>query len=191
MPPADDYLRYVFQLLPAEQIILRHVRNYFRTHHDRSIEEIRRVQVELEPLTTADQRRVVVHLLTEEDPVGNLTFEITQEQEPRLFEAEHQHELYFLQGLNEKNLLQSTERQLKDLVDKRCSSEQFTLDGVRTMLQTYADRTFSTYSREECMRIAIEYRFDDLLDELHSLQIEAMLTEIQTRLQAQIERRRV
>ncbi|UJR22823.1 hypothetical protein I4U23_025853 [Adineta vaga] len=187
-----------------EQIILDHVREYLRTHHDHLIDQIRRVQIELEPVLDTDKRRIIVHLLTDKEMVENLTFEITQEQEPKLFDDHFQQEFYFLQGNHEKTILHSVEYKLKQLQDKRYSDLQLTLDmehdimdSIRKMFHAYTNKIFSTYSREECMRIAIEHHFDDLLDildlEEHQSvsdeQIQMMIDDIQMRLRLQIERR--
>jgi hypothetical protein len=67
------------------------------------------------------------------------------------------------------------------------------------MFYAYANHTLSTYSHEECMRIAIEYHFDDLLDKLDSeefqsitdKQIQMMIDDVQIRLRLQIEQRLV
>jgi hypothetical protein len=68
------------------------------------------------------------------------------------------------------------------------------------MFYAYINHTLSKYSRQECMRIAIEYSFDDLLDILDSKQfqssninkqIQMMIDDIQIRLRLQIEQRLV
>ncbi|CAF4434176.1 unnamed protein product, partial [Adineta steineri] len=63
------------------QLISDYVREYLQTNHNHFFEQIRRVQVELEPLTNTDKRRVIIHLLNDEEIVEKLTFDITYEQE--------------------------------------------------------------------------------------------------------------
>ncbi len=155
-------------------------------------------------------------MLTDEDVVENLTIEITRDQEPKLFDNEYENNLYFVQGLNEKAIINSVEYKLKQLFDKRYSLihqqenknsylqltsdlEYDMIDSLQKMFYAYANHTLSTYSREECMRIAIEFHFDDLLDKLNSeefqsitdKQIQMMIDDIQLRLRVQIERRLV
>jgi hypothetical protein len=78
--------------------------------------------------------------------------------------------------------------------------EYDTINSIEKMFYAYANHTLSSYSREECMRIAIEYSFDDLLDKLDSnefqlsndkKQIQMMIDDIQIRLRLQIEQRLV
>jgi hypothetical protein len=72
------------------------------------------------------------------------------------------------------------------------------------MFYAYVDHSLTAYSREECMRIAIEYSFDDLLDKLDSnefqsiddnkerdKQIQIMIDDVQIRFRLQIEQRLV
>ncbi|CAF3972145.1 unnamed protein product [Rotaria sp. Silwood1] len=161
-----------------------------------------------------DKRRVIVHLITNDEIIENLTFEITREQEPKLFDNEYEKNLYFLQGINEEKIIQSVEHKLKELFTKRFSFihkeenhnsylqltldiEYDTLNSIKKMLYAYANHQLTTYSREECMRIGIEYSFDDLLDKLDSnelqsiddKQIQMIIDDIQIRLRLQIERR--
>ena len=187
-------------------MVLEHVHEYFQTHHDSSIDKIRRVQIELESLS--DKHRVIVHLLTDDENLKDLTFEITKEQEPRLFDADFQQELYFLQETNERHILRSVQHKLKNLFAKRCSPqhhdtysqlisnmEHDTIDSVREMLHAYVNNVFSAYSREESMRIAIEYHFDDLLDKLDAHgrqtisieQMQSIMDDIQMRLRLQMD----
>ncbi|CAF3669561.1 unnamed protein product [Rotaria sp. Silwood1] len=197
-----------------EQIVIDHVREYLQINNDYSIEQIRRIQIELEPLMNKDKRRVIVHLITNDEIIENLTFEITREQEPKLFDNEYEKNLYFLQGINEEKIIQSVEHKLKELFTKRFSFihkeenhnsylqltldiEYDTLNSIKKMLYAYANHQLTTYSREECMRIGIEYSFDDLLDKLDSnelqsiddKQIQMIIDDIQIRLRLQIERR--
>ncbi|CAF3575363.1 unnamed protein product, partial [Rotaria sp. Silwood2] len=199
-----------------EQIVTDHVREYLQTNNDYSIAEIRRIQIELEPLTNKEKRRVIVHLITNEEIIENLTFEITREQEPKLFDIEYEKNLYFLQGNHEQTIIHSVEHKLKQLFTKRYSLihkeensnsylqltldiENDTINSIKKMLYAYANHKLTTYSREECMRIAIEYSFDDLLDKLDSNesqsiddnQIQMMMDDLQMRLRLQIERRLV
>ncbi|CAF4265277.1 unnamed protein product, partial [Rotaria sp. Silwood2] len=197
-----------------EQIVTDHVREYLQTNNDYSIAEIRRIQIELEPLTNKEKRRVIVHLITNEEIIENLTFEITREQEPKLFDIEYEKNLYFLQGNHEQTIIHSVEHKLKQLFTKRYSLihkeensnsylqltldiENDTINSIKKMLYAYANHKLTTYSREECMRIAIEYSFDDLLDKLDSNelqsiddnQIQMMMDDLQMRLRLQIKRR--
>ncbi|CAF0769866.1 unnamed protein product [Adineta steineri] len=192
------------------ELISDYVREYLQTNHNHFFEQIRRVQVELEPLTNTDKRRVIIHLLNDEEIVEKLTFDITYEQEPKLFDKEYQNNLYFIQSINETTIINSVEHKLKELFDKRYSLKhqdsyiQLTLDieydtlaSIRKMFYAYANHTLSIYSREGCMRIAIEYYFDDLLDKfdckefqpINDTQIQMMIDDVQMRLRQQIERR--
>ncbi|CAF3800448.1 unnamed protein product, partial [Adineta steineri] len=192
------------------QLISDYVREYLQTNHNQFFEQIRHVQVELEPLTNTDKRRVIIHLLNDEEIVEKLTFDITYEQEPKLFDKEYQNNLYFIQSINETTIINSVEHKLKELFDKRYSLkhqdsyiqltldiEYDTLDSIRKLFYAYANHTLSIYSREECMRIAIEYYFDDLLDKfdckefqpINDKQIQMMIDDVQMRLRQQIERR--
>ncbi|CAF0888177.1 unnamed protein product [Adineta ricciae] len=205
--PPDNTV-HTSQRSTLEQIVLEHVHEYFQTHHDSSIDEIRRVQIELESLT--DKHRVIVHLLTDDENLEDLTFEITQEQEPRLFDADFQQELYFLQGINERHILHSVQHKLEELFAKRYSPqhhdtysqlasnmERDTIDSLRKMFHAYVNNFFSAYSREESMRIAIQYHFDDLLDKLDangsqsisSEQMQTIMDDIRIRLRLQIDHR--
>jgi hypothetical protein len=196
-------------------MILNHVREYFQTHHDHSIEQIRRIQIEFEPLIHQETRRVRIHLLSNDEIIENLSFEITHEQEPKLFDQEFQNKFYFLQGIDENTMLNSLEHKLQQLFDQRYSLihqeenrylqltldlEYDTMNNLEKMFHAYANDTLSRYSREECMRIAIEYSFDDLLDEMDSeefqlskenKQIQMVIDDVQRRLRLQIERRLV
>ncbi len=156
---------------------------------------------------------MIIHLLTNDEINKTLTFEITSEQEPKLFHKEFEENLYFLQGIDEQTMICSVEDKLKQLLEKRYSlryqGEKFylsltldmeyeTMNSIEQMLNAYMKHRLSKYSREECMRIAIEYSFDDLLDELDSNElnndnrrIKMMIDDIQIRLRSQIERRLV
>ncbi len=141
--------------------------------------------------------------------------EITYDQEPKFFNKEFEANFYFLQGINEKKLIYSVENKLKQLFNKRYSLihqdnnsylqltldiEYDTINNIEKMFYAYINHTLSKYSRQECMRIAIEYSFDDLLDILDSKQfqssninkqIQMMIDDIQIRLRLQIEQRLV
>jgi len=198
-----------------EEIILNHVREYFQINNNSSIEQIRRIEIEFEPLTNEKTRGIILHLLSDKEIIENLTFEITYDQEPKLFDKEFEDNLYFLQGINEKNLIYSVENKLKQLFNKRYSLihqennsylqltldiEYDTINTIEKMFYAYINHTLSKYSRQECMRIAIEYSFDDLLDIIDSKefqssninkQIQMMIDDIQIRLRLQIEQRLV
>lgn len=174
------------------------------------------MKIELEPLTNTEKRKIIVHLLDDEDVIDTLTLEITREQEPKLFDIEHEGYLYFLQGINEQKIIHHVEHKIKQLFVKRYSlvnndqnlfsyiqltadMEHDTLSSIETLFYMYANNKLNTYSREECMRVAVEYSFDDLLDRLNSNEIESiknkeisiMMNDVKTRLRLQIERRLV
>lgn len=171
------------------------------------------MQIQLKPLIDTDKRRVVVHLMSDEEIVKTLTFEITREQEPKLFDLAYDQDLYFLQGIDEPKLINAVENKLKQLFEKRYSLVheqnnkdsylQLTLDmeydalaSVEKILSAYANHKLMPYSREACMKIAIQYGFDDLLDRLDSnenksmddKQIQMMADDVKLRLRLQIER---
>ncbi|CAF1222036.1 unnamed protein product [Adineta ricciae] len=179
----SDNTAHTSQQSTLEQIVLGHVHEYFQTHHDSSIDEIRRVQIEFESLT--DKHRVIVHLLTDDENLEHLTFEITQEQEPRLFDADFQQEIYFLQGINERHILHSVQHKLKELFAKRYSPQYH---------DTYSQLT-SNIERDTIDSIAIEYHFDDLLDKLDAKgsqpisgeQMQTMMDDIRMRLRLQMD----
>jgi hypothetical protein len=127
-----------------------------------------------------------------------------------LFDIKYQTNLYFLQNINEQTMISSIQDKLKQLLDKRYSLiqnksyltldiEYDTLNSIQSMFNAYVKHTLAKYSREECMRIAIEYSFDDLLDKLDSYEgqsisekeIQIIVDDVQTRLRLQIERRLV
>ncbi|CAM4915049.1 unnamed protein product [Rotaria socialis] len=197
-----------------EQIVVDHVRTYLQTNNNYSISQIRRIQIELEPLMNQEKRQVNVHLIADEDIIETLTIEITREQEPKLFDIQYEDSLYFLQSINEQKMIHSVERKLKQLYAKRYSlikneenhysylqltldMEYDTINSIEKMFYAYVNHTLTKYSRDECMRIAIEYSFDDLLDELDSneiqpinnRQLQMMTDDVQVRLRLQIERR--
>ncbi|CAF4638904.1 unnamed protein product [Rotaria magnacalcarata] len=197
-----------------EQIVVDHVRTYLQTNNNYSISQIRRIQIELEPLVNQEKRQVNVHLITDQDMIETLTIEITREQEPKLFDIQYEDKLYFLQSINEQKMIHSVERKLKQLYAKRCSlikneknhfsylqltldMEYDTINSIEKMFYAYVNHTLTKYSRDECMRIAIEYSFDDLLDELDSneiqpinnRQLQMMIDDVQVRLRLQMERR--
>lgn len=179
-------------------MVLEHLREYFETTDDPSLEEVRRVQIEFEAVQDGDRRTVIAHLLTDEEPIDRLTFQISREEDPQLFDAVDEKNLYFLQGIDEKTILYSVEHQLKRVL---ASDEH---DALQKMLHAYAHRRLTGYSRQECMRVALQYSFHDLLDELDSNDfqtitdteqqdqyIRMMIKEVQTRFHSSVERRRV
>ena len=188
-------------------MVLEHLREYFETADDPSLEEVRRVQIEFEPVQDGDRRTVIVHLLTDEEPIDRFTFQITREEDAKLFDAIDEKNLYFLQGIDEKTILYSVEHQLKRLFNReehRSSPASGEHDALQKMLHAYAHRRMTGYSRQECMRIALQYSFHDLLDELDSndfrsitdteqqdQHIRMMVKEVQTRFHSSVERRRV
>ena len=166
-------------------------------------------------MTNPDKRRVIIHLLAEDEIIHTETLEITSEQEPKLFQKEFENEFYFLQGNDEQTMIRLMEEKLKRLFEKRYSlirqeensylqltteMENETINNIEKMLDLYVNRRLSRYSREECMRIAIEYSFDDLLDRLDSNDLQLnkekeemkmIIDDIRMRLRSQIERRLV
>ena len=193
-----------------EEILLKYAREYLQRQSDLSREQIRRMQIELEPLTNAEKRRVKIQFLSEDEVVDSLTLDMTSEQEPKLFQKKFADEFYFLQNIDEQISVQLVDDQLKELFKQRYSllrqgkdsylqlTEDFEsqmINNLKKIVHLYANRRLSSYSREECMRIAIKYSFDDLLDATEwSLNLEnngmkMMMDEIQTRLRSQIERR--
>lgn len=179
------------------------------------MKQVRCIQIELEPLTNLEKRRVKLHLLSEDEVIDIQTLEITSKEEPELFQKELAAEFYFLQDIAEQTSVQLVEDQLKQLSNQRYSLihqgkdaylqlteelESQMMNTLEKILDLYANGRLSNYSREECMRIAIEYSFDDLLDELDSNElplnrddrdVKLMVDEIQMRLRSQIERRLV
>lgn len=88
-------------------------------------------------------------------------------------------------------MISSLENQLKNY--SLMKQGEYNLEKI---FYAYANHSLSTYSREECMRIAIEYSFDDLLDEIdlkniNNQQIQLMIDEIQRRLHWKIQQRLV
>ena len=179
------------------------------------MKQVRRIQIELEPLMNLEKRRVKLHLLSEDEVIDIQTLEITSEEEPELFQKEFAAEFYFLQDIAEQTSFQLVEDQLKQLFNQRYSLirqgehsyiqlteelESQMMNTLEKMLDLYANGRLSNYSREECMRIAIEYSFDDLLDQLDTNElslnpddkkVKMMVDEIRMRLRSQIERRLV
>ena len=170
------------------------------------------MQIELEPLPAhQESRRIRVRLLSDDECVDTLALDITREEEPRLFDERYEDNFYFLQRFDEKTLVRSAEETIQQLYSRYYSLAKTSTDAVlldhswdakdslQRMLDAYAHQTLSVYSRHECMRIAIEYRFHDLLDELDShksqstkereLQLQTMMKEIQRRLHANSQRR--
>lgn len=198
-----------------EEILLKYAREYLQRQSDPSLGQIRRIQIELEPLIDSEIRRMKIHFLSEDEVVDIQTLEIHSEQEPKLFQKEFAEEFHFLQSIDEQKTVRLVEDQLKELFKQRYSFirqgeesyfqlteelESQLINNMEKMLNLYADRRLSSYSREECMRIAIEFSFDDLLDELDAnewsfnsedKEMKTMLDEIRMRLRSQIERRLV
>ena len=178
--------------------------------------KIRYIQIESKPLINKDKHRIIIHLITHDKVIDNLTFDITREQEPKLFDSEYEKKFYFLQSVDGQNIISSVEYQLKQLINERYSVihkedihhayiqltldiENDTMNSVEQMFYTYCDHKLATYLREECMRIAIEYGFDDILDELdcnelqliNENQIPMMINDVKRRLRLQTQRRLV
>ena len=195
-----------------ERLVLEHLREHFEMNDDLSLEEVRRIQIEVEPVQNGDCRTVIVHLLTDEEPIDRLTFHITREEDAELFDAIEEKNLYFLQGVDQKTILYSVEHQLKRFFNQptpfthrqeyrsslASSADEF--DVLQKMFDAYAHRKLTAYSRDECMRIALQYGFHDLLDTLDSKKfqttvddehVRVMINEVQTRLHSSVERRRV
>ena len=170
------------------------------------------MQIELEPLSAHEEsRRLRVRILSDDECVDTLALDITRDEEPRLFEERYEDGFYFLQRLDEKTLVRSAEEGLQQLHSRYYSLDKTSTDPVlldrswdakdslQRMLDAYANQTLSIYFRHECMRIAVEYSFHDLLDELDShefqstkereLQVQAIMKETQTRLHANSQRR--
>jgi hypothetical protein len=150
-----------------------------------------------------EKLHVMIHLLSDDEINKTLTFEITSEQEPELFQKELEANLYFLQGMDEQTMIHSVEDKLKQLFihqEENFYMKYETMNSLEKMFDAYVNHRLSKYSREECMRIAIEYSFDDLLDELDSNEfqlnkdnrrLKMMIDDVQRRLRSQIERRLV
>lgn len=169
------------------------------------MKEVRRIQIQLEPLTNIEKRRVKLHLLSDDEVIDIQTLEITSEEEPKLFQKEFAAEFYFLQDIAEQTSVQSIEDQLKQLFNQRYSLirqgeqsylqlteelEAQLMNTLEKILDLYANDRLSNYSREKLMRIAIEFSFDDLLD-ANDRQGKMMVDEIRIRLRSQIQRRLV
>ena len=153
----------------------------------------------MEPLINGETRRVLIHLSSDEEIVESLSLELTPDQELDLFQTN----LHFLQGSEEKSMIQFVETKLKESFNQRSSSLQMEnelMDSMKKLLNDYANRRLSSYSREQCLQIGVEYGFDDLFDQLDSeefqtnkerKQIHLMVDDIQRRLKLKIERRLV
>lgn len=169
-------------------MIFNHVREYFQKNQNPSLEQIRRIQIEFEPLGNQNKSRVILHLLSDEESIETLSFDIPLDyQEPNI---------YFIQNLNEQIILSSIENKFKQY----SPFSYDTKNNLERIFSAYVNHTLSIYSREEWIRLAIEYNFIDLLDEIdlnkfqrdiNNKQIQLMIDEVEKRLQQQLEQRLV
>ena len=189
------------------------MRDYFERQPAWAVDRIRSMQIELEPLSAHEEcRRIRVHLLSDDDRVDTLVLDITREEEPRLFDERYEDSFYFLQRLDETTLVRSAEESIQHVYSRYYSLAKTSADAVllehpwdansslQRLLDAYVNDTLSVYSRHECMRLAVEYSFHHLLDQLDSHKFQSakerelhvrttMMKEIQTILQGNSKRR--
>lgn len=168
-----------------EEFILEHVRKYLQTNANESVDDIRRIEIEIEPKTDSAQHRVKVYLLSDEDCIDELSFEIP-------LNEDFQSNLQFLQGINEKSMIESIEDKLQQSSSDDFSWDFETIDAMQEMFNVYAKKSLSNYGREQCIRLGVEYNFDDILEKLDSEEIEIdekLIEQIQQRLKSQMQTR--
>lgn len=151
-----------------EDLVLDQVRKYLQNNSDESSEEIRRIEIEIEPKTNSDKRQIKIYLLSDDDLIDTLSFEISEHED-------FQSKLEILQGIDEKSLIESIADQLRQSNSNDFSWNDEMIENMRTMFDMYAKDNLSNYGREQCLRLAIEYGFDDMLGEFDCEEIQQRL----------------
>jgi hypothetical protein len=179
-------------------------------NNDRSIDDVRRIGMEIERSTHEQLARLIVHLCTDDETLDSLTIDITDEQAEEMFKQGNDLSLYFLHGIDERTIIHSMEIQLKQLFtvnnwflhDKYRRTELLTT--IDNVFHAYAHCQLTNNSRQECMRIGLDYGFAHCLtrmnsdefrsitdhDECHRL-ILTMINDLQQHWQEHMERRAV